>query len=108
MPSRIVYLTTGDDWLASYGGRLASISPAISVVETGSPAAAVEAALSSAETLIIDPALVGEKLLDRVPQLKFLQLTSTHVEDLDLAELEGRGITVAGVNEATAPAVATL
>ena len=74
MPMRreVVYLTTGDDWLANYGSRLASISPAISVVETGSPAAEVDAALSRAETLIIDPALVSSALLDRVSRLKFL------------------------------------
>ena len=107
MANEIVYLTTGDDWLANYGGQLASISPAFSMVETGSPAAEVDAALSRAETLIIDPALVSNALLDRVTRLKFLQLTSTDIDDLDLAGLEERGITIAGVNEAAAPAVAT-
>ena len=107
MASETVYLTTGDDWLAGYGGKLASISPAISVVETGSPVVEVDAALSRAETLIIDPALVSGALLDRAPRLKFLQLTSTDIDDLDLAGLEARGITVAGVNEAAAPAAAS-
>ena len=107
MAGEIVYLTTGDDWLTSYGGRLTSVSPAISVVETGSSVAEVDAALSRAETLIIDPALVSIALLDRAPGLKFVQLISTDIDDLDLANLEERGITIAGVNEAAAPAAAT-
>ncbi len=107
MGSETVYLTTGDDWLASYGGQLASISPAISVIETGSSAVEVDAALNRAETLIIDPALVSIALLDRAPGLKFLQLTSTDIDEIDLAGLEERGITIAGVNEAAAPAVAS-
>ena len=65
------------------------------------------AKLAGAEALIIDPALVSDALLDRAPGLKFLQLTSTDLDDLDLAGLEERGITIAGVNEAAAPAAAT-
>ena len=104
--ARVVFLAGDPDWL---GPALqdAATGRSYAFLSREASASALAAALSQAEALIARP---GDALAVRpaCPGLRFVQFTSCDYDQAVLAELQSKGLSVAGLGAALADEVAAL
>lgn len=104
--ARVVFLAGDPDWLGP-ALRDAATGRAFAFLSKDASASALSAALSQAEVLIARP---GDVLAvqSACPQLRFVQFTSCDYDQAVLAELQPKGLTVAGLGAVLADEVAAL
>jgi phosphoglycerate dehydrogenase-like enzyme len=100
-----IYLTDGEDWLYPYREQLGPLDPLVEQVQIDS-GAGTPALETDGVNLVVDPSLLDDEWLAAADGLASVQFTTVGYDHLDLASLEERGIVLAGVNRAIAPAAA--